>query len=676
MCYTAVSRLQQNSDPNQAQIMEEIFGPQGLFARHHPDYEYRPGQVAMAEAVADALANKHHLLVEAGTGTGKTLAYLVPAIATGKRVIVSTGTKNLQEQLFNKDIPFLQKVLPKKFKAMYLKGRSNYVCLLRLKRAESQPVLQGLDEVDQFDMVRNWAYESQTGDRAELVELPDNVSFWRHIDARSDICIGQKCPDFDACYITKARQQAIESEIIIVNHHLFFADLALRDKEWGQVLPDYHAVIFDEAHQIEDIAAQYFGSSVSNYQVDDLLNDISRLAIADPDAAREITKVSARVSQRAESFWQNFMGGDYGLTISGLSGGEGRFVIRPQMFVRVNRNGQEDWSPAGERFQSLRQTLDRLSAELTGVKNAPPEMEAIQRRVEQLKFDLDFIVLQGDDTFVNWCERRGRGVFLQATPIDASGILNDRLFGEIESIVMTSATLTTANSFGFIRKRLGVDQASELIAESNYDYSSQSLLYLPPKMPDPRDAGYAEAAANEIVKLLNASQGRAFVLCTSNVQMKALREMVEYRIEFPVLMQGEGSRSGILDRFRETPNAVLFATASFWQGVDVRGEALSCVIIDKLPFAVPSDPVVAARQRYLDNHGGNSFADYSVPQAVISLKQGLGRLIRSATDRGVLSILDPRIVTKGYGQNFLKSLPPSRITRKIEDVEQFFAEER
>ena len=676
MCYTAVSRLQQNSDPNQAQIMEEIFGPKGLFARHHPDYEYRPGQVAMAEAVADALANKHHLLVEAGTGTGKTLAYLVPAIATGKRVIVSTGTKNLQEQLFNKDIPFLQKVLPKKFKAMYLKGRSNYVCLLRLKRAESQPVLQGLDEVDQFDMVRNWAYESQMGDRAELVELPDNVSFWRHIDARSDICIGQKCPDFDACYITKARQQAIESEIIIVNHHLFFADLALRDKEWGQVLPDYHAVIFDEAHQIEDIAAQYFGSSVSNYQVDDLLNDISRLAIADPDAAREITKVSARVSQRAESFWQNFMGGDYGLTISGLSGGEGRFVIRPQMFVRVNRNGQEDWSPAGERFQSLRQTLDRLSAELTGVKNAPPEMEAIQRRVEQLKFDLDFIVLQGDDTFVNWCERRGRGVFLQATPIDASGILNDRLFGEIESIVMTSATLTTANSFGFIRKRLGVDQASELIAESNYDYSSQSLLYLPPKMPDPRDAGYAEAAANEIVKLLNASQGRAFVLCTSNVQMKALREMVEYRIEFPVLMQGEGSRSGILDRFRETPNAVLFATASFWQGVDVRGEALSCVIIDKLPFAVPSDPVVAARQRYLDNHGGNSFADYSVPQAVISLKQGLGRLIRSATDRGVLSILDPRIVTKGYGQNFLKSLPPSRITRKIEDVEQFFAEER
>ncbi|MEK7831728.1 MAG: ATP-dependent DNA helicase, partial [Acidobacteriota bacterium] len=500
--------------------MENIFGPQGLFSRLHPEYEYRPGQVAMAEAVADALAGKRHLLVEAGTGTGKTLAYLVPAIAAGKRVIISTGTKNLQEQLFNKDIPFLHKAFPNKFKAMYLKGRSNYLCLSRLKRAESQPVLDGLNEVEYFDLVRNWAYQSAIGDRAELAELPDNVSFWRHIDARSDICIGQKCGDYEACFITKARQQALDSQIIIVNHHLFFADLALRDKEWGQVLPDYGAVIFDEAHQIEDIAAQYFGASVSNYQVDDLLNDISRLMISDLDSAREITKNSARVSQRAENFWMNFTGGDYGLTISGLGSGEGRFVIRPQMFVRKDRNGLEEWSPAGERFKNLRQSLDRLGAELMGVKDAPAEMEAIIRRVEQLKFDLDFVVLNGNDTFVNWCERRGRGIFLQATPIDASGILNDRLFSKVESVVMTSATLTTANSFGFIRKRLGVDKAAELIAESNYDYTTQSLLYLPPKMPDPRDAGYAEAAANEIVKLLIASRGRAFVLCTSNSQMK------------------------------------------------------------------------------------------------------------------------------------------------------------
>jgi ATP-dependent DNA helicase DinG len=669
--------------------MEEIFGRKGLIARRHPNYEYRPGQVAMAEAVAEALTQKRHLLVEAGTGTGKTLAYLIPAIASGRRVIISTGTKNLQEQLFYKDIPFLQSVLPRKFKAMYLKGRSNYVCLSRLKRADATPILQGLDEVDFFEMVKQWAYSSETGDRAELVELPENVSFWRHIDARSDICIGQKCPDFDQCFITRARQQAVESEIIIVNHHLFFADLALRGKEYGQVLPDYSAVIFDEAHQLEDVAAQYFGASASNYQVDDLLGDISRMAIADVDTTREVTKVSVRVSKMAEQFWLNFTGTDPRSTLPRVEG-EGRFVIRPQMFGRKNRNGEMDWLPTGDRFRAFRQSLDRLGAELNGVKEPPPEMDAILRRVDQLRFDLDFVVLNDSPSFINWCERRGRGIFLQATPIDLSGILNDRLFSrnqsgsdpaekerefKIDSAVLASATLTSAGSFDFIRDRLGIDEADELIAESNYDYPTQSLLYLPPKMPDPRDAGFTDAAADEIVKLLNASQGRAFVLCTSNAQMKSLREKVEYRIDFPVLMQGEGSRSGILDRFRTTPNAVLFATSSFWQGVDVRGEALSCVIIDKLPFAVPSDPVVAARQRYIDSRGGSSFADYSVPAAIIALKQGLGRLIRSETDRGVLSILDPRIVTKGYGQNFLKSLPPARITRKIEEVEKFFTGE-
>jgi ATP-dependent DNA helicase DinG len=653
--------------------MEEIFGPDGLIARHHPDYEYRAGQQAMARAVAEALDQRRHLLVEAGTGIGKTLAYLVPAIATGRRVIVSTGTKNLQEQIFYKDIPFLQSILPRKFKATYLKGRSNYVCLNRLKRAEASPVLEGLDEVDYFDLVNKWAYRSQTGDRAELTDLPEKVSFWRHIDARSDICIGQKCPSFDPCFITKARQAALESDVVIVNHALFFADLALRDKEWGQVLPDYSAVIFDEAHQIEDIAAQYFGAGVSSYQIDDLLGDISRMILTDVEASREITKASARVSTMADNFWTSFSGVDPRSSIMTF-GGEGRFVLRHDMFVRKLRGGEFEATAAGERFVNLKTALQRLKGALQVVKDAPPEMEATLRRVEQVLFDLEFIVGADDELFVYWAERRGRGVFLQATPIDASGILNDRLFSHVETVVLTSATLTSAGSFDFIRSRLGVERAAELIAGSNYNYREQSLLYLPPKMPDPRDAGYQHAAAGEIVKILNASRGRAFVLCTSYSQMEALREMVEFKIDFPILMQGEGSRSGILDKFRSTPNAVLFATSSFWQGVDVRGEALSCVIIDKLPFAVPSDPVISARQRYIDSHGGNSFNSYSVPSAIIALKQGLGRLIRSATDRGVLSILDPRIVTKGYGQQFLKSLPPSRITRKIEDVESFFGD--
>ena len=652
--------------------MEEIFGRNGLIARHHPDYEYRPGQLAMAQAVAEALDQRRHLLVEAGTGIGKTLAYLVPAIATGRRVIVSTGTKNLQEQIFYKDIPFLQSILPRKFKATYLKGRSNYVCLNRLKRAEASPVLEGLEEMDYFDLVNKWAYRSQTGDRAELADLPEKVSFWRHIDARSDICIGQKCPSFDPCFITKARQAALESDVVIVNHALFFADLALRDKEWGQVLPDYSAVIFDEAHQIEDIAAQYFGASVSSYQIEDLLGDISGMILTDAYASDEIKKATERVSKMAKYFWLSFSGDDPRSSTTTFDG-SGRFVLRPDMFGRKRRDGEVEKTSAGEYYGNLEAALKRLGTTLQVVKSAPPEMEAMLRRVEQTYSDLKFIVGAEDELFVYWLERRGRGTFLQATPIDASGILNDRLFSQVETVVLTSATLTSAGSFDFIRSRLGVEQSAELIAESSYNYFEQSLLYLPPKMPDPRDAGFQQAAANEIARIINASQGRAFVLCTSYSQMQALREIVEFKIDFPILMQGEGSRSGVLDKFRSTPNAVLFATSSFWQGVDVRGEALSCVIIDKLPFAVPSDPVIGARQRYIDNHGGNSFNGYSVPAAIITLKQGLGRLIRSATDRGVLAILDPRIVTKGYGQQFMKSLPPSRITRKIEDVESFFS---
>lgn len=643
--------------------MEEIFGRRGLLARRHPEYEYRHGQLAMAEAVAAALESRRHLLVEAGTGTGKTLAYLIPAIATGRRIIISTGTKNLQEQLYYKDVPFLQKVLPQPFRASYLKGRSNYLCLQRFQQAEDSPLLQGLDEVDYFGVISRWAAQTTTGDRAELTSLPANLPFWRQIDARSDICIGSKCEKFEPCFITRARQRALESEIIIVNHHLFFADLALRGKEWGQVLPDYDAVIFDEAHQIEDVAMQYFGATVSTWQVSDLLGDVTRLELTDREASTEVLRASTRVAGLADQFWLNFPGTD------------GRIVLQRAMFFRGRAGQTPEPTPGGERYIALRNALDRLIAALRVVKDPPAEIESLLRRTEQLKFDLDFIIRVETeaDTFVRWCERRGRGIMLQAVPIDASSILGDRLFGESATVVLTSATLTTNGSFDFIRSRLGMPESTEMIAESNYDYPNQALLYLPPRMPDPRDSGFTPAAAAEIVRLLTASRGRAFVLCTSNAQMNTLRQLVEPEIDFPVLMQGDGSNAGILERFRSTPHAVLFATAGFWQGVDVRGEALSCVIIDKLPFAVPSDPVVAARQRFIDQQGRSSFSEYSVPAAVIALKQGVGRLIRSASDRGVLSILDPRLVTKNYGQQFLASLPPCRITRSIAEVENFFA---
>jgi ATP-dependent DNA helicase DinG len=649
--------------------MEQIFGRDGLIARAHPEYEYRPGQIEMAEAVLRAFEEKRHLIVEAGTGTGKTLAYLVPAIAAavgrGSRVIISTGTKNLQEQLMEKDIPFLQKILPRKFTAAYMKGRSNYACLQRIRRAENSPVLEGLDELDYFDEVRQWARESQTGDRAELTSLPENLPFWRHIDARSEICVGQKCPDYDACFITRMRQRAMDADIVIVNHHLFFADLALRNSEYGQVLPDYSAVIFDEAHQIEDVAAEYFGAQVSNYQLEDLVRDLAQLPLTNVDVNKELTRTAARLTRFADNFWMGFREG---------RGEEGRAPILPGTFARKRTDGEIEATPLGDAYLSLDGALERMETTLDALSEQPLEVENLLRRIRQVRFDLQFIVAGDDKHFVYWMERRGRGLFLRASPIDVSSLLQDKLFERVETVVLTSATLASAGNFSFIRERLGLTEADDLIAPSSYDYESQAVLYLPQRMPDPRSPQFADAAAEEVIHLLNATDGRAFVLSTSFAGMKALYERVAGRVDFPCFLQGTASKAGLLEKFRETPNAVLFATSSFWQGVDVRGQQLSCVIIDKLPFAVPSDPVVAARQRYIDDQGGSSFYEYSVPQAIISLKQGLGRLIRATTDRGVLAVLDPRLKTKAYGRLFLESLPPCRVTSNVEELARVFGE--
>jgi len=652
--------------------MEEIFGRAGVIARAHPDYEFRPGQIQMAEAVLRAFEERRHLLVEAGTGTGKTLAYLVPAIAAatsrGQRIIISTGTKNLQEQLMEKDIPFLQRVLPRKFTAAYMKGRNNYACLQRIKRAEHAPLLDGLDEIEHFEEVRRWARDSQTGDRAELVRLPENLPFWRHLDARSEICMGQKCPDYDPCFITRMRQRASDADIVIVNHHLFFADLALRGGEYGQVLPDYSAVIFDEAHAIEDVAAEYFGSQVSSYQVEDLLRDLQLLPITEVEVNRELTRASGRVLRFAERFWQGFQEG---------RGEEGRGPIVPGTFARKNARGEIEATALGDSYLSLDGALNRMETTLDVLREQPPEVENLLRRIRELRFNLEFIVAGDDKRYVYWMERRGRGMFLRASPIDVSTLLQDKLFERVETVVLTSATLASAGNFTFARERLGLtdEKTDELIAPSGYDYQNQAVLYLPPRMPDPRSPQWTEAAAAEVLRILEVTRGRAFVLSTSTSGMRALYERVAPQIDFPCFVQGTAAKSALLDKFRATPNAVLFATSSFWQGVDVRGDSLSCVIIDKLPFAVPSDPVVAARQRFIEDAGGSSFYEYSVPQAIISLKQGLGRLIRSATDRGVLSVLDPRLRTQAYGRQFIKSLPPCRVTSELNEVARVFEHE-
>jgi ATP-dependent DNA helicase DinG len=647
----------------------DVFGENGLIAQNHENYEYRNGQIKMAQAVASAFENKRHLIVEAGTGTGKTLAYLVPAIAASlgskKRIIISTGTKNLQEQLMRKDIPFLQKALPRKFVTEYMKGRSNYACLNRIAKAENQPLLDGMQDVRYFDEIVHWSRETKIGDRSELTDLPDNLGFWSRINAKSDTCLGQKCPDFEPCFITRMRARAENADIIIVNHHLFFADLSVRGNQYGKVIPDYSAVIFDEAHLIEDIAADYFGFQVSNFQLDELVRDTDSLPIVDAVVTMRLTKISAKIYGLSEQFWIRF---------TQARAADGRFPLLPEIFGYVDTEGESRPTPLGEAYVALNAALGQLETEVDAFSEQMTEAESLVRRIRQARFDLGFIVKQADRNFVYWLERRGKGIFLQASPIDVSALLKEKLFDRVETCVLTSATLSSNGSFNFIRDRLGLNsgKTETMLAPSAFDYERQAVIYIPKTMPDPRAQEFSQMAAGEIVKILQITKGRAFILATSNYSMRALYELVSSRVNYPCFIQGSMSKEGLLERFRETPNAVLFATSSFWQGVDVRGDQLSCVIIDKLPFAVPSDPVVAARTKFIDDNGGKSFFDYSVPQAIISLKQGIGRLIRSKTDKGVIAILDSRLRTKSYGRDFLNSLPKARIVSELGAIEEMF----
>jgi ATP-dependent DNA helicase DinG len=646
--------------------MEEIFGSNGLIAKYHDNYEHRDGQIKMADAVMNAFDEQRNLIVEAGTGTGKTLAYLVPAIAAalgkGQKIVISTGTKNLQEQLMEKDIPFLQRFMPKKFKVANMKGRANYACLHRIKRAEDQPILEGMDQLDQFDQIRHWVRDTETGDRAELIDLPENLPYWGQLNAKGETCLGQKCSDFETCFVTRMRTRAADADIVIVNHHLFFADLNIRGNEFGKVLPDYAAVIFDEAHLVEDIASDYFGFQVSSYQVDELVRDAVKLPITDVLINRELTKNCGKISSFADSLWSSFQQG---------RGYDGRFPLLQNAFAYPNKRGEIETTPAGDAYFALDAALDQLEKMFKNHSPDDTDIESVVRRTRQLRFELDFIVSQTEKNFVYWMERRGRGMFLRSSPIDVSGLLREKLFDKLETVVMTSATMSTNGKFDFIRDRLGFppEKTDVLLAPSSFDYQKQTILYLPKTMPEPRSPEFTEMAANEIVNILKVTKGRAFILATSNSSMKALYELVSVRVNFPCFVQGTMSKAGVLDKFRHTENSVLFATSSFWQGVDVRGEQLSCVIIDKLPFAVPSDPIVAARTKFIDENGGKSFFDYSVPNAVITLKQGVGRLIRSATDKGVIAILDSRLRTKGYSKEFLNSLPKCRITGDLSEVE-------
>jgi len=659
----------------------QFFAPGGLLSKTHPAYEFRRGQLQMAQAVEEALEEKRHLIVEAGTGTGKTLAYLLPVIRSGKRVIISTGTKNLQEQLFFKDVPALERALfpegDRKLSVCYMKGRNNYLCRKKLFDLTDQPVLSGLEEIEQYRAIAAWEKTTQSGDRAELAELPEASALWPKLDARADTCLGQKCKEWEHCFITEMRRRAAESDIIIVNHHLFFADLSIKLEAEGApdagVLPECAAVIFDEAHELEAVAGNFFGISVSNLRVDELTRDVERLLQREKLYTPRMSGAIQSVQERSQLFF------------SLLPASEGRFAFDSRReFLEEN----------GEEFLALNQALDRLGAELEQLPQKPEEVFGLTRRAQQLQVQLRFAMENEDPNTVFWIERRGfRGapgvqarrkssdekqsggrtnVFLQATPIEVGQILRECLWSKLETSVLTSATLAVAGGFGYIRGRLGLDHARELIVPSHFDYERQAILYVPPDLPDPRMPQFASAATGVIQRLLEITRGRAFVLFTSYAQMNDIYERLLGQLEFPMFKQGDAPKSALLEEFRLTPHAVLFGTSSFWQGVDVQGEQLSSVIIDRLPFAVPSDPVVAARVRAIDAGGGNAFFEYQVPSAVITLKQGFGRLIRSLHDRGLLALLDNRILRKQYGRVFVESLPGYSRTTDLRKVEEFF----
>lgn len=633
--------------------MRDVFGPGGLLERCMiGGYEHRPGQLEMAEVVHDAFEKHHHAVVEAGTGTGKTLAYLIPAICSGRRVVISTATKSLQEQLYQKDVPFLQKRFAPNLKVAVMKGRSNFLCHARVHQMAGQPMLKGMEEIDAFQQIREWSKLTETGDRNELTFLSDDSDLWTRLDARRDTCTGQKCDHFNECFVTAMHQRAKEADLIIVNHHLFFADLSLKQDDFGSILPEYSAVIFDEAHEIEDVASDYFGRQISNFRFEELARDADQSLRLLNMASASVLRRTQRIRERTRAFFDAFPPRD------------GRYP-----FTRNERDAFLEQHR--EAFDSLLTALKGLETEFAAMVQKPEELLRIARRSFELRQELAFLFESDEKNYVYWYERRNKGVFLTATPIDVSQILRQRLFEQFDTVVLTSATLTVGGRFEFIRQRLGIDHVKERTLPPEFDYPHQALLYLPIKIPDVRDAGFASKAADEIVQLLEHSQGRAFCLFTSYGQMNDLFERVRTRLSFPLLLQGTAPRSVLLERFKNTPGAVLFATSSFWQGVDVPGEQLSCVIVDRLPFAVPSDPIVAARVRALQEEGRNPFSEFQVPQAVLALKQGFGRLIRTKTDRGVLALLDTRIQRMPYGKIFLESLPNYRITHNSADAARF-----
>ena len=644
--------------PPPSDAIERALQPEGLLARHLEGFEFRASQLAMARLIDQGLREKRHVIIEAGTGTGKTLGYLVPIVLSGKKAVISTGTKNLQEQIFFKDIPLLSQATGLSIDAALMKGRKNYLCLHRYHQARSTPGLfEGRDRT-RWERMDRWLEETEFADRSELDWLADEDPFWDEVSSTSDQCLGARCLYFDDCFLNALRRRAARSRVIIVNHHLFFADLMVKQGGFGEIIPRFQVVVLDEAHNVEETATTYFGERVSSNQLYDLIRDVEkalRAAGEDEGLDRKLLE-QALAGMRAAT---------EGLRTQ-LDRGDERGLLSAEIRSALKEG------PAA----LLRHELERIQGCGGLDASEDPALLTFASRAGALVQSLEAILDSDDPDWLAWYERRKRGVVLHASPLDVSGPLQEHLYRDLDTLTMTSATLSTNGDFTYIRSRLGLEvDVLEGIYPSHFDFERQTRMYVPRDLPLPGRPEFADRAADRILEILHITAGRALILFTSYHNLHRVHQRLASELPFSLYCQGEAPRSVLLERFTRDVHSVLLATGSFWQGVDVPGEALSCLIVDKLPFDSPGDPLVAARIETVRTKGGNPFMDYQLPAAIIALKQGLGRLIRSTADRGILAVLDARMVTSRYGAQFFRSLPTMPVGHDLTDLAQFFAQD-
>ena len=631
--------------------VQEVLAPGGLLSQCLEGFVCRPQQQEMAQRVARTLEHGGVLISEAGTGTGKTFAYLVPALLSGRKVIISTGTKNLQDQLFHRDLPLIRNALAVPVDAALLKGRANYLCRHRMENALLEGRLNSRQTVDHLLQIQRWSGRTRQGDIAELDSIPEDAAIWPLVTSSSDNCLGAECPSFGECHLLEARKRAQEADLEVINHHLLCADFSLKEEGFGELLPAADCFIVDEAHQLPDVASNFFGTTVSGHQLLELVRDTENEYRKEAGDLEEIPLQAAKLGKRVRD-------------------------LRLAFGIEMRRASWSELAgdqPVQSGLGRLREALEALALLLEAVQGRGKGLDSCLARCEQLEVDLAALCDNEQEEEIRWFETQRQSFRLNRTPLEISALFQAQMERHPGAWIFTSATLAVGDRFDHFQHRLGLDQAETALWGSPFDYPGQALWFVPRGLPDPRAPEYTREVVEQVaVPVLRASRGRAFFLFTSHRALREAAERLEERIHYPILVQGSMPKGELLSRFRRAGNAVLLGTASFWEGVDVRGEALSCVIIDKLPFASPGDPVLQARIDALRKKGGNPFMEFQLPQAAIALKQGAGRLIRDVNDRGVLVVCDPRLLKRGYGQMFLDSLPPMARTRELADVQRFF----